>query len=187
MPQGLSDYSSLAIGGAAKAQESNEMSDIDILISEVGPRDGLQSIQSIMPTDAKKPGSRPKLPLVCGKSRLVPSCRPNYCRSWPTRVKSSAGPGKSKGSRWPPWYPTSRAPKTPSRRGAHKITLPLSVSETHSKANLRKTHAQVLDEVRKIVELLDSLPAGKRPHFEGRFVHGLWLHPGRPCTRRPGG
>ena len=30
------------------------MSDIDVLISEVGPRDGLQSIQSIMPTEAKK-------------------------------------------------------------------------------------------------------------------------------------
>ncbi len=29
-------------------------SDIDVLVSEVGPRDGLQSIQSIMPTAAKK-------------------------------------------------------------------------------------------------------------------------------------
>jgi hydroxymethylglutaryl-CoA lyase len=27
---------------------------IDITISEVGPRDGLQSIQRIMPTEAKK-------------------------------------------------------------------------------------------------------------------------------------
>jgi hydroxymethylglutaryl-CoA lyase len=53
------------------------------------------------------------------------------------------------------------------KAGAHKITLPLSVSETHSKANLKKTHAQVLDEVRKIVELLDSLPADQRPAFEG--------------------
>ena len=30
------------------------MSDIDILVSEVGPRDGLQSIKAIMPTEAKK-------------------------------------------------------------------------------------------------------------------------------------
>ena len=34
--------------------------------------------------------------------------------------------------------------------GAHKITLPLSVSETHSLANLRRNHAQVLDEARQI-------------------------------------
>ena len=30
------------------------MGEIDILVSEVGPRDGLQSISSVMPTDAKK-------------------------------------------------------------------------------------------------------------------------------------
>ncbi len=30
------------------------MNDIDVLISEVGPRDGLQSIKSIMPLEAKK-------------------------------------------------------------------------------------------------------------------------------------
>ena len=51
--------------------------------------------------------------------------------------------------------------------GAHKITLPLSASETHSLKNLRRTHAQVLEEVRGIVALLRSLPAAQRPRFEG--------------------
>jgi hydroxymethylglutaryl-CoA lyase len=51
--------------------------------------------------------------------------------------------------------------------GAHKITLPLSASETHSLKNLRRTHVQVLDEVRGIVALLRSLPAERRPRFEG--------------------
>ena len=51
--------------------------------------------------------------------------------------------------------------------GAHKITLPLSVSETHSLRNLRRTHAQMLDEMRGIVALLRSLPADRRPRFEG--------------------
>jgi hydroxymethylglutaryl-CoA lyase len=51
--------------------------------------------------------------------------------------------------------------------GAHKITIPLSASETHSLKNVRRTHAQMLDEVRAIVALLRSLPAGQRPKFEG--------------------
>jgi hydroxymethylglutaryl-CoA lyase len=51
--------------------------------------------------------------------------------------------------------------------GAHKITIPLSASETHSLKNVRRTHAQMLDEVRGIVALLRSLPAGQRPKFEG--------------------
>jgi hydroxymethylglutaryl-CoA lyase len=51
--------------------------------------------------------------------------------------------------------------------GAHKIALPLSASETHSRANLRKSHAEVIDDVRKIAELVRSLPADRRPGFEG--------------------
>jgi hydroxymethylglutaryl-CoA lyase len=49
----------------------------------------------------------------------------------------------------------------------HKITIPLSVSETHSLKNLRRTHAQVLDDVRAIRDAIDALPEGDRPHFEG--------------------
>jgi hydroxymethylglutaryl-CoA lyase len=51
--------------------------------------------------------------------------------------------------------------------GAHKLTLPLSVSETHSLKNVRRTHAQMLDEARGIVALLRSLAPGLRPRFEG--------------------
>ena len=43
----------------------------------------------------------------------------------------------------------------------------MSVSETHSLKNVRRTHAQMLDEVRAIVALLRSLPADQRPKFEG--------------------
>jgi hydroxymethylglutaryl-CoA lyase len=51
--------------------------------------------------------------------------------------------------------------------GAHKITLPLSCSETHSLANLRRTHEQVLAEAKAIGDLIASLPPERRPHFEG--------------------
>ena len=44
---------------------------------------------------------------------------------------------------------------------------PLSCSETHSQANLRKTHDQVIEEVRKIRELIDAQPEGQRPRLEG--------------------
>jgi len=49
--------------------------------------------------------------------------------------------------------------------GAHKITIPVSVSETHSLRNVRRTHAQMLDEVRRIVALLGSLPRERRRRF----------------------
>jgi hydroxymethylglutaryl-CoA lyase len=51
--------------------------------------------------------------------------------------------------------------------GAHKLTLPLSVSETHSLKNVRRTHAQMIDEAKGIAALLRTLPSNTRPKFEG--------------------
>jgi len=138
-----------------------------ILVSEVGPRDGLQSIDSIMPTEAKKAwiaaeaeaGVReievgsfvpPKLlPQLADTAEIV-----RYARTIPGLTVAAL-------------VPNLKGAENAVAAGAHKITLPLSVSETHSKANLRKTHAEVLDEVRAIARLLGTLPADERPEFEG--------------------
>lgn len=143
------------------------MKDVDVLISEVGPRDGLQSIESIMPTDAKEAwvaaeaaaGVReievgsfvpPKLlPQMADTAQIVA-----YARSIPNLTVAAL-------------VPNFKGAENAVKAGAHKITLPLSVSETHSQANLRKTHEQVFEEVHRIVELLNTLPKDQRPVFEG--------------------
>ena len=38
----------------------------------------------------------------------------------------------------------------------HKLTIPVSASEAHSLANVRKTREQMVDEVRAIVALRDQ-------------------------------
>ena len=53
--------------------------------------------------------------------------------------------------------------------GADKLCLPLSVSETHSHANLKKSHNEVLEEIRKISEYIAELDDPKRPEFEGNL------------------
>jgi hydroxymethylglutaryl-CoA lyase len=63
--------------------------------------------------------------------------------------------------------PNLRGAQAAVEAGAHKITLPLSVSETHSLRNLRRTHVQVLEEAGAIGDLLRTLPTDRRPHFEG--------------------
>ncbi|TMG99127.1 MAG: hydroxymethylglutaryl-CoA lyase, partial [Betaproteobacteria bacterium] len=40
--------------------------------------------------------------------------------------------------------------------GVHKLTVPLSASEAHSQANVRKTRAQMVDELRRIAALRDE-------------------------------
>jgi len=50
--------------------------------------------------------------------------------------------------------------------GAHKVSIPFSMSETHSLKNVRKTHPQMLQEISSCVTYLDTLPADRRPVFE---------------------
>ncbi|MET0239997.1 MAG: hydroxymethylglutaryl-CoA lyase [Sphingobium sp.] len=140
---------------------------MDVLISEVGPRDGLQSISRIMPTQAKKDwidgavaagftevevGSfvpAKLLPQLADTAEIV-----EYAIKIPGLTVAAL-------------VPNARGAANALAAGAHKITLPLSCSESHSLANLRRTHAQVLEDARAIAAMIRELPEDKRPHFEG--------------------
>jgi len=139
----------------------------DILVSEVGPRDGLQSIKSIMPLAAKKAWISAEA--AAGVSEIevgsfVPAkLLPQLADTAEVVAHARTIPGLTVAV----LVPNLRGAQAAVEAGAHKITLPLSVSETHSLKNLRRTHAQVLEEVRGIVALLEGLPADRRPRFEG--------------------
>jgi hydroxymethylglutaryl-CoA lyase len=63
--------------------------------------------------------------------------------------------------------PNLRGAQAAIAAGADKLTLPLSVSETHSLRNVRRTHSQMLEEARAIAALIRQQPADRRPSFEG--------------------
>jgi hydroxymethylglutaryl-CoA lyase len=50
--------------------------------------------------------------------------------------------------------------------GVHQVTLPFSMSETHSVRNVRKTHPEMLEEVGRCTEFLRKLPETRRPRFK---------------------
>jgi len=139
----------------------------DILISEVGPRDGLQSIKSLMPLAAKKAWITAEA--AAGVTEIevgsfVPAkVLPQLADTAEVVAHARSIPGLTVAV----LVPNLKGAEAAVAAGAHKITLPLSVSETHSLKNLRRTHAQVLDEVRGIVALLRALPEVQRPVFEG--------------------
>ncbi len=143
------------------------MSAIDILVSEVGPRDGLQSIKAVMPTAAKKAWIKAEaeagVPEIEVGSFVPPKLLPQLADTAEIVAYARTIPGLAVAALVPNFKGAENAVKA----GAHKITLPLSVSETHSQTNLRKTHAQVFEEVARVVELLNTLPADQRPAFEG--------------------
>ena len=137
------------------------------LVSEVGPRDGLQSIAAVMPTAAKKAWITAEaaagvreievgsfvpaklLPQLADTAEIVAHARSITELTVAVLV------------------PNARGAEAAIAAGAHKLTLPLSVSETHSVANLKRTHDQVIAEARAIASLIAALPQHERPHFEG--------------------
>lgn len=139
----------------------------DILISEVGPRDGLQSISRIMSLDAKKAWIAAEAAAGVREIEVgsfVPAkLLPQLADTAEVVAFAKTIPGLTVAV----LVPNARGAEAAIAAGADKLTLPLSVSETHSLANLRKTHVQVLAEARAIAAMIAAQPAGTRPHFEG--------------------
>ena len=124
-----------------------------VQISEVGPRDGLQSLSTVMPTAAKlawitalyQAGLREIEVGSFVPARLLPQLADTaavvqHARTLPGLTVLAL-------------VPNLRGAQAALAAGADKLTIPFSASLAHSMANVRKTHEQMLDEVRQIIVL----------------------------------
>jgi len=138
-----------------------------IEISEVGPRDGLQSISPIMPTNAKKAWIAAEaaagVPEIEVGSFVPAHILPQLADTAEIVAFARTIPGLTVAV----LVPNFKGAEAAIAAGAHKITIPLSVSETHSLKNVRRTHDQMIEEVTRIAALVKSQPADRRPMFEG--------------------
>lgn len=133
-----------------------------VLISEVGMRDGLQSVKSIMPTQNKfrlidalyEAGIREIEVCSFVPAKLLPQMADadevvRYALRYSDLTVMAL-------------VPNLRGAQSALNAGAHKLTIPVSASEAHSMANVRKTREQMVQEVREIVALRNELaPAVK--------------------------
>jgi hydroxymethylglutaryl-CoA lyase len=137
-----------------------------IEVVEVGPRDGLQIAKSVMPTALKKrwiaeaaaAGIRQIEVASFVPAHVVPGMADaaeiaHYARSIPGLTVAVL-------------VPNAKGGEAAIAAGAQKISIPISVSKSHNLANVRKTHAQSIDEMRRIDDLRKSRPAADRPRLE---------------------
>jgi hydroxymethylglutaryl-CoA lyase len=125
----------------------------DVLISEVGPRDGLQSVKTTMPTahklawiDALHAAGLREIEV----GSFVPASLLPQMADVAAVVRHALGkPGLTVMA----LVPNLRGAEAALASGVHKITLPVSASEAHSLANVRQTRAQMVDTVRQVVAL----------------------------------
>ena len=128
-----------------------------VLISEVGPRDGLQSVKATMPT--------------ADKLRWITALHASGLRKIevasfvPARVLPQMGDAADAvrhaltlpGLRVMALVPNVRGAQSALQAGVHKLTIPVLASAAHSLVNVRKTREEMPEEVRRIVALRDQV------------------------------
>lgn len=138
-----------------------------IEVSEVGPRDGLQIIQQVMPTEAKKAWISAEaaagVPEIEVCSMLPARTFPQFADSEEV-IRHALG---IEGLRVAVLVANLKGGERAIAAGAHKITLTISVSEAHSLANVRRSRDEQLDACRQIAAFVAAQPAATRPVLSG--------------------
>ena len=137
-----------------------------VTISEVGPRDGLQSVDRVMATEAKKAWIKAEAEAGVTEievgSFVPPSLLPQMADTAEIVAFAKTLPDLDVVALIPNLKGAERAIAC----GVDKMSIPFSMSETHSINNVRKDHAAMLAEIRSIAALVAEQPEDRRPHFE---------------------
>ena len=139
---------------------------VDVIVSEVGPRDGLQSIDQRLDLDTKKRWITAEA--KAGVTEIEVGSFVNY-RLLPQMSDTATLVGHARqieGLSVAVLVPNLKGALAAIDAGASKISIPVSASETHSLNNVRRTHAQMLSEVRNIRSAISELPTADQPYFE---------------------
>jgi hydroxymethylglutaryl-CoA lyase len=139
---------------------------IDVIVREVGMRDGLQSIPDIMPTETKKAWCSAEaaagMPEIEVSSFVPPKLLPQLADASEVVAHALNIPGLTVAALIPNLKGAERGIAT----GVHKLNYVMSVSEGHNMSNVRRTTAQSMEDFRRVVDLARA--AGpKRPLIVG--------------------
>jgi hydroxymethylglutaryl-CoA lyase len=125
----------------------------DVLICEVGPRDGLQNAKHLMPTEAKKAWitalAAAGLKEIEVGSFVPPKLIPAMADTGEIVRHALGLPGVKVVALAPNVKGFERAREA----GAHKVTFPVSASRKHSESNVRMTPEEMVEQVRQCARL----------------------------------
>lgn len=129
-----------------------------IIVCEVGPRDGLQIAKAIMPTEIKVRWiaaiAAAGVPEIEVGSFVPPKLVPQMADTDAIVRRTVTIPGLTVVA----LAPNLRGAQNAYAAGTHRVSVPVSVSEGHSRANLNRTPAEQITEVGRIVAWVRSQP-----------------------------
>jgi hydroxymethylglutaryl-CoA lyase len=124
-----------------------------ILVSEVGTRDGLQSIKSIMPLESKKAWIKAEAEAGVREIEVGSFVPASLLPQLEDTAEVVAFAKTIPGLRVVTLVPNAKGAARAIEAGVHAMSIPFSMSETHSINNVRKNHAEMIAEIAIIGEM----------------------------------
>ena len=124
-----------------------------ILVSEVGPRDGLQSISRIMPLEAKKAWIAAEAEAGVREIEVGSFVPATLLPQMADTADVVAFARTIAGLNVVALVPNAKGAMRAVEAGVHAISIPFSMSETHSIKNVRMDHPAMIEEIRRVAEI----------------------------------
>ena len=129
-----------------------------VVVTEVGPRDGLQIAKAIMPTPIKARWIAAIAAAGVAEIEVGSFVPPRLIPQMADTPEIVRGAVQIPGVTVLALAPNLRGAQDAYANGAHRVVVPVSVSEGHSKSNLNRTPAEQVAEVARIVAWLRQQP-----------------------------
>jgi len=137
-------------------------SPIDIVVSEVGPRDGLQNVKRAMPTALKHRWIAALAAAGVREIEVASFVPPKMLPQMADAADVVRSAKELPGIRVLALAPNLKGAERAIDAGVDTVSMPVSASRAHSQANLRMSPEEAVEQVRKVRELCDSM-APDRP------------------------
>ncbi|MGD1924617.1 MAG: hydroxymethylglutaryl-CoA lyase [Paracoccaceae bacterium] len=125
--------------------------DRDILVRDVGPRDGLQLVKSVLPTEMKLAWIKADIAAGVPEIECCSFVPPHVIAQFGDAVDVATQASALGGAVMSALTPNLKGAQIGFQTGVPKINYVMSVSETHNQQNVRRTREQSLDGFRAII------------------------------------
>lgn len=147
--------------------------DLDVVVCEVGLRDGLQMLDTFFPTAEKiawiKAERAAGVPEIEVTSFVPPKLVPQFVDAQEVVEAALALPDLTVVALMPNLKGAERGVAL----GVHKLNYVLSVSRTHNLKNVRREREESIADFHRIVAMVKSQPEGRRPVLIGGLSSAL--------------
>ena len=145
----------------------------DVMVREVGLRDGLQIHPAFMPTERKiawiEAEAAAGVAEIEVTSYVPPKLIPQFADAEEVTRRALAVPGLTVSA----LIPNSKGAERGLALGVHKLNFVMSVSRTHNLKNVRREREESVADFRRIVESVRARPQGGRPIVVGGLSTAL--------------